>query len=91
MKQLKFGSIRDLRLKIRSVQSSENKISPEDVRLVEAVNSVKDELDIVNSNLNSVSDPQLIEGLVYELKSLHVKHDYLIVQCKERGITADFY
>ncbi|MCL2703742.1 MAG: YaaL family protein [Defluviitaleaceae bacterium] len=91
MKQLKFGSIKDLRLKIRSSQSTGDKVCTEDMRLVDAVKCIKNKIDIANSNFDSIDDPLLIEGLVYELKSLHVKYDYLIVQCKQRGITVDFY
>jgi hypothetical protein len=91
MKRVRFKSIEDIKLKIRSNISTGEEECKEDVNLVDALKSVKKMIDVVNSNLNSIDDPQLIEGYVYELKSLHVKYDYLIVVCKQRGLTADFY
>ena len=91
MRRLRFGSMGELPLKVRSRFSDGEDTHPMDVSLIDTVKSVKNQIDVVNAQLNSAADPQLIEGLVYELKSLHVKFDYLIAQCKERGVTADFY
>jgi hypothetical protein len=91
MKQLRFESVKDLKLKVRSSASNGGDSDQEDLSLLAAVKGVKNMIDIVNSNLNNIDDPMLIEGYVYELKSLHVKYDYLIIQCKQRGLTADFY
>ena len=91
MKGLRFKSINDFKLKIRSNRSNGDASCKEDENIVDTLRSIKNKIDVVNSNLNNVEDPELIEGYVYELKSLHVKYDYLIAVCKERGLTADFY
>ena len=91
MKDAKFETIKNLKLKVRSRQSDDETTDPSDLALVAAIDGIKAQIDIINSNLDHVDDPMLIESYVYELKALHVKYDYLIIQCKNRGITADFY
>lgn len=91
MKDAKFETIKDLKLKVRSRQSDDEMAGADDVSLVAAIQAVNAQIDVINTNLNNVSDPMLIESYIYELKALHVKFDYLTKQCKERGVTADFY
>ena len=90
MKNMKFDTLKDLKLKIRSRHSREKNIDQMDETLVSSIQSVREQIDIINTNLDHVDDPMIISSYIYELKALHTKYDYLLKQCKNRGITADF-
>ena len=90
MKNIRFGSTRDLKLKIRSRYSDATNECPDDVRLFNAIKETREQIETVDSMFNSIDDPLLIESSVFQLKALYVKYDFLLSLCKERGLTADF-
>lgn len=90
MKDLRFETIDDIKKKVRSRYATGNAPCETDISLVDAISTIRERIDVTVSNLNNATDPLLIEGYVYELKSLNMKYDYFLKQCKERGITADF-
>ncbi len=45
-------------------------------------------IESANSIFEYVTDPELIDGIIYELNSLHKKYSFYIRICKERGIVS---
>jgi len=88
--KIKFSGIKDIRLRVRSNGNIDDAEDMDDRRLLDAVAHVKERMDVANANMNHVSNQLLIESYIYELKSLHIKYDYLLLECKKRGMTAEF-
>jgi hypothetical protein len=73
----------------RKVKSARGEtLSPEDMSIVNALFELKDSMDLLHSNLDSVTDSVLIDSYVYELKAAHMKYQYYLTLCKERGIVS---
>lgn len=53
------------------------------------INMVKKALDCANSNFEYVTEPELVDIYIYELKAIQLKYEYLINKAKELGIIAD--
>jgi hypothetical protein len=58
----------------------------EDEQLIEAVYGLKRELDYLYNEFNYVTDPNLIEGCIYDIKAVHAKYAFYIKQCKARQL-----
>jgi hypothetical protein len=54
--------------------------------IVESIRKVTESLDQAYNNFNLITDPELIDSCIYELKSMQLKYRYLIQQAKELGI-----
>jgi hypothetical protein len=48
--------------------------------------SLRADIDIAYRNLDTVTDDDLIDGFIYELKAANMKYSYYLKLCKERGI-----
>ncbi len=64
------------------------KMSSEDFEVLEALKKLQLELECMHKNLDYVTNPVLIDSCIYELKALHMKYEYYLSLCKERGITS---
>lgn len=54
--------------------------------IVESIKKVTENLNQAYNNFNLITDPELIDSCIYELKSMQLKYQYLIQQAKELGI-----
>ena len=62
-------------------------LSEEEI-ILKNINHAKKALDIAYNNFDTVTDPDLIDSCIYELKSLQLKYQYLITQAKQMNIIA---
>lgn len=46
-------------------------------------------INIAYSKFNSVTDANIIEALLYEIKSLESKYEHLLVKAKEQNVIAN--
>lgn len=51
-------------------------------QLLWEIESLKQSLEIVNSNFENVSDPDLIDSYIYEMNALSFRYKYLLKQFK---------
>ena len=58
-------------------------------KLLDEIENVKMKLDTAASHFESESDPDLVEAIVYEMKSLSARYRYLLREAKSAGITKD--
>lgn len=65
-----------------------DKISDDDFDIIRILHSLKEELDQLHNQLNSVTDPLLIDSFIYETKAIHMKYNYYLNLCKKRGLIA---
>jgi len=66
-------------------------ISDEDAEIVVALNELNMEIKSLHMCLDSMTDPNLIDAHIYEIKALNMRYKYYLERCKERGIIADVF
>jgi len=66
-------------------------ISDEDKEIVIALNELNAQIKTLHMCLDSMTDPNLIDAHIYEIKSLNMRYKYYLERCKERGIIADVF
>lgn len=62
-------------------------IVPEVNPLIEEIHKTKSALDIAYSNFENVTEPDLIDCYIYELKSVQMRYRFLLRQVKENGVS----
>lgn len=77
-----------MRLPSRLYKQADDAPSAEDMEVVVMLEKLSKDIELIESNLNNVTDPVLIESFIYELKALHIRHGYYLQLCKNRGIAA---
>ncbi len=65
-------------------------LSHEDAEIVEAVNTIRRELDLLHNRYDNTSDAILVESLIYEIKAAHMKYQYYLNLCKDKGIVCRY-
>ena len=53
---------------------------------IEAIRDVCTRMDLVQGRFSMETDPDLIEGCIYELESLRAQYRYLLRRAREEGI-----
>jgi len=48
-------------------------------------------LDAIYSSLDSVTDPVLIDGFIYEISAVNMKYKFYLQQCKDKGIVGKIF
>ncbi len=54
---------------------------------IEAIREVCDQITLVENRFSMESDPDLIEGCIYELESLRAKYRYLLRTARQEGVS----
>ena len=62
-------------------------IVPEVNPLIEEIHRTKSALDIAYSNFENVTEHDLIDCYIYELKSVQMRYRFLLRQVKENGVS----
>jgi hypothetical protein len=62
----------------------------DNLAIIENIEKIKVALNSVYSKLDIVTEPELIDSYIYELKAIQLKYQYLLQQAKELGIIAGF-
>jgi len=75
-------------MNIAERKNRKNKADGEDALLLTTLTQLRKELDHVHNSLNAVTDPLLIDGLIFEMNAIHLKYQFYMRLCKERGLHA---
>ena len=70
---------------------STNGISDEDKEIVIALNELNAEIQSLHLCLDSMTNPNLIDAHIYEIKALNMRYKYYLEMCKAKGIVADVF
>ena len=61
-------------------------LTPEDAFILSALEKLKKDLDTIHRNLDSVTDPVLIDSFIYEMNALHMRYKFYLQQCKDKEL-----
>lgn len=72
-------------------QAAINRKSKENTcdRLLEDIDLIKDRIEAVQSHFEELTDSDLIEANIYEMKSLNARYRYLLREAKRTGAFKD--
>ena len=62
------------------------RLSAEDIQIVAALEAVRSDMDFLHNCFDQITEPILVDSLIYELKAANLKYQYYINQCKQKGI-----
>ena len=54
---------------------------------IEAIREVCQQLDLAQARFSMESDPDLIEGCIFEMEALRARYRFLLKTAREQGIT----
>ena len=77
-------------LEKKSKKSNSKRLSPEDMEIVEALQSVKSDMEFLHNCFDHTTDAILIDSLTYEIKAVNLRYEYYLSLCKEKGIVHGF-
>lgn len=66
-------------------------ILEDDREIVEILQLLKEDLTYVHHCLDLTTDPILIDSYIYEIQAIHLRYQFYMQQCKERGLTGYAY
>ena len=62
------------------------RLTREDMEIVEALETVRSDMEFLHNCFDNTTDAILVESLVYELKAANLKYKYYLNLCKQKGI-----
>ena len=62
------------------------RLSAEDIQIVAALEAVRSDMDFLHNCFDQITEPILVDSLIYEMKAANLKYQYYISQCKQKGI-----
>ena len=62
------------------------RLSREDIEMVAALEAVRSDMEFLHNCFDQITEPILVDSLIYELKAANLKYQYYIGQCKQKGI-----
>jgi len=68
-----------------------NALPEEDVFLLTTLEKLRADLAHVHHSLDTVTDPVLIDGYIFEMNAIHMKYQFYMKLCKERGLVAQAF
>ena len=70
---------------------SDDTINDDDL-IIKSVEETKGELERLRISFNFISDPKLVESIIYKERDAMVRYEYLLIKAKEKGIkVSDLY
>lgn len=57
--------------------------------IINSVEETKSEIDILRNNFDFISDPKLVESLIYKERDAMARYEYLLGQARKKGIKVD--
>ena len=66
-------------------------LSEEDREIVITLNDLNMEIKSLHMCLDAITDPNLIDAHIYEMKAVNMRYRYYLEMCKARGIMADVF
>ncbi len=64
-------------------------MSIQDMEIMTNLERLKNEIKIININLDHITDPILIDSYIFENMALNMRYKYFLRLCKERGLKAE--
>ena len=65
------------------------KMSAEEREIFKNLQTLGSQLSLLHEQYDYLTDPALIDGCIYEIKSVQMKYKYYIHLCRERGLLQD--
>jgi len=72
------------------VKAKARELSPEDVDILTALNEAVEDMALIHSCFDHVTEEILVDCLIYELKAASLRHKYFLDLCKENEIVSAF-
>ena len=72
----------------KAIASKPSHLSREDADMMTVLQDVKNDLAYLHNCLDNTTDELLVDALIYELKATHLRYQYYLAQCKQRGIVS---
>lgn len=66
-------------------------LSEDDREIVIALNDLNMEIKSLHMSLDALTDQNLIDAHIYEMKAVNMRYKYYLEMCKARGIMADVF
>lgn len=63
-------------------------IVEDDQSLLESAEILRRELDDLHNRFNQVTEPELIDSIIYEMQAVQLRYMYYLDLCKERGVVS---
>lgn len=82
---LKFKNFKQ-KLHIKNI--TENELSSESKKIIDNLKTTKNELDSLSHNIDYITDPILLNQLIFQLKAAEVRYQYWFCMAKEMNLTA---
>ena len=64
-----------------------SELAPEDLEIMTALEAVQSDMDFLHNCFEHATDQVLIDSLSYEIKAAHLKYQYYLTLCKDKGIS----
>lgn len=75
----------------KTLKSTKQRLSEEDTEIVCILERLKRDLKDMHNNLDYITDPILIDSCIYEIMSIHMRYQYYLKLCKEKGLVANLF
>ena len=72
-------------------KKARGKLSEDDSFVLTTLEQLQSDLAHVHHSLNTVTDPILIDGYIFEMNAIHMKYQFYMKLCKERGLIAQHF
>ena len=79
-----------LELGADKVKTKSRDLSSEDADIVTALNEAAEDMAVIHSCFDHVTEEILVDCLIYELKAVSLRHKYFLDLCKSKEIVGAF-
>lgn len=79
------NSVKNNTKKRKNKGRSRNNISDRNF-IIKSVEDTRSEIEILRNNFNFISDPKLVESLIYKERDAMARYEYLLELAKNKGI-----
>ncbi len=70
--------------------SKSDKLTLEDIRLLEELAATKNELDGARQKFQYVTEPEMIASCVYQVNSMEERYNFLLGQVRRKGLSVPY-
>ena len=60
-----------------------------DDEILATIESLREELAVLHNRFDQAIAPMLIDSLIYEIQAVHIRYEYYLNLCKERGVVIE--
>lgn len=80
-------SFNDIKEKIHTTSEKNSQLTVEHKAIISHLKQTKDELETLTKNIDYVTDPILLNQLIFQLKAAEVRYQYWFCMAREQNIT----